>query len=136
MIYLDSDFLIHYFTIQDRKKHLYVKKLFDKIVNDEKAFISLLNLQEVAFVLAKLNFEKFEIIEKISDFHKFNPINYSFEEFKRATELCQKVGFQNINDCIHTAIAETNCKELYTFNQADFKLIKNHTSLKINILTS
>lgn len=134
MIYFDSDFLVHYFAIQDRKKHIYVNKLFDKIANDEKVFISLLNLQEVAFVLAKLNFEKFEIIEKISDFHKFNPINYSFEDFKRAATLCQKVGFQNINDCLHTAIAETYCQELYTFNQSDFKLIKNHTSLKINIL--
>jgi predicted nucleic acid-binding protein len=95
-----------------------------------------LNLQEVAFVLAKLRVDIVEINDTLHTFNKFNPINYSFEDFKRAATLCQKVGFQNINDCIHTAIAENHCKELYTFNQADFKLIKNHTSLKINILAS
>ena len=135
MIYFDTDFLIHYFVIQDRKKHLLVRKTFEKANFDKKVFISLLNLQEIAFVLTKFELERFEIDEKISQLYEFNPINYSFDEFKRASELCQKVGFQNINDCIHTAIAENNCKELYTFNQADFKIIKNHTSLKINILT-
>ncbi len=134
MIYFDTDFLIHYFVIQDRKKHLLVRKTFEKANFDKKVFISLLNLQEIAFVLTKFELERFEIDEKVSQLYEFNPINYSFENFKRAATLCQKVGFQNINDCLHTAIAETHCQELYTFNQSDFKLIKNHTSLKINIL--
>ncbi len=136
MIYFDTDFWVNYLIIQDRKKHLLVKKIFEKANFDKKVFISLLNLQEIAFVLTKLGVQVFEINEQLSTLYEFNPINYTFKEYLRACELCQKVGFQNINDCIHTAIAETNCKELYTFNQADFKLIKNHTSLKINILTS
>lgn len=134
MIYFDTDFLIHYFVIQDRKKHLLVRKTFEKANIDKKVFISLLNLQEIAFVLTKFVLEQFEIDEKISQLYEFNPINYSFEDFTRAATLCQKVGFQNINDRLHTAIAETHCQELYTFNQSDFKLIKDHTSLKINIL--
>lgn len=134
MIYFDSDFLINYYVIQDRKRHQLAVKIFDKANQNGEVFLSLLNLQEVAFVLAKLRVDIVEINDTLHTFNKFNPINYSFDEFKRAATLCQKVGFQNINDCLHTAIAETHCQELYTFNQSDFKLIKNHTSLKINIL--
>ena len=136
MIYFDTDVLVHYILNQDKKKHLLAKKLYEKATLNGTFFVSFLTLQETGFVLAKLKMNNFEIDEKIKNFYNFNPINYTFEEFKRATTLCQKVGFQNINDCIHTAIAENYCKELYTFNQADFKQIKNHTSLKINILTS
>ena len=134
MIYFDSDFLINYYVIQDRKRHQLAVKIFDKANQNGEGFLSLLNLQEIAFVLSKLRVDIVEINDTLHTFNKFNPINYSFEDFKRAATLCQKVGFQNINDCIHIAIAETHCQELYTFNQADFKLIKNHTSLKINIL--
>ena len=136
MIYFDTDFLIHYFVIQDRKTHLNVKKIFEKVDFNEKVVISLLNLQEVSFVLAKLGMPNFEIDEKLNILHEYSPINYSIDEFKRATEISRKIGFKSINDCIHTAIAENYCQELYTFNQADFRLIKNHTSLKINILTA
>lgn len=136
MIYFDSDFLIHYFVIQDRKKHLLVKKIFAKADAKKKVFISLLNLQEMTFVLSKLGVQSFEIEEKLSNLYGFNPINYTFKEYLRACQLCQKVGFQNINDSLHTAIAETHCTEFYTFNQSDFKQIKNHTSLIINILTT
>jgi predicted nucleic acid-binding protein len=134
MIYFDSDFLVNYFVVQDRKKSQLTEKIFDKANHNSKAFISLLNIQEIAFVLAKLRVETVETNDILSTLNKFTPINYTFREYLRACELCQKVGFQNINDCLHTAIAETHCQELYTFNQSDFKLIKNHTSLKINIL--
>ena len=136
MIYFDTDFLVHYFVVQDRKTHLNVKKMFEKADFNENVFISLLNLQEVSFVLAKLGMPNFEIDEKLNILYDYNPIDYTVSEFKRATEISRKIGYKSINDCIHTAIAENHCKELYTFNQADFKLIKNHTSLKINILTA
>jgi predicted nucleic acid-binding protein len=134
MIYFDTDILVHYLVEQDRKKHYLANKLYEKATRNEAFFISLLTLQETAFVLTKFELENFEIIDKLSIFYESKPFNYTFEEYLRACELCQKVGFQNINDCLHTAIAETHCQELYTFNQSDFKLIKNHTSLKINIL--
>ena len=136
MIYFDTDFWIHYFVVQDRKKHLLVQKIFEKANFDGKVFVSLLNLQEIAFVLAKLGLESFEIEEKMSNLYEFRPNNYTFKEYLRAKELCKKVGFLNINDCLHTAIAESYCTEFYTYNQTDFKQIKNHTSLKINILSA
>jgi predicted nucleic acid-binding protein len=135
MIYFDTDVLIHYLVNQDRKKHHFVNKLYEKTNADKTFFVSLLTLQETAFVLAKIKMESFEIIEKLRVFEVSRPVNYSFDEYIRATELCKKVGFLNINDCLHTAIAESYCTELYTYNQTDFKQIRNHTSLKINILS-
>ncbi|MFN3851591.1 MAG: type II toxin-antitoxin system VapC family toxin [Spirosomataceae bacterium] len=135
MIYFDTDFWIHYFIIQDRKKHLLTKRIFEKVKLKNQVFISLLNLQELAFVLAKLEITPPEIYETLEILYQFNPLNYNFQEYQRAITICQKVGFNSINDCLHTAIAENNCDELYTFNQIDFKKIKNYTSLKINILS-
>ena len=136
MIYFDTDFLVHSIINQDRKRHLLAQKIFDKTHNEQKIFISLLNLQEIAFVCSKLRMQTFEINEILTIFHYFKPINYTFEQYLRACEICQKIGFQNINDCLHTAIAETHYTELYTFNQRDFHQIKNHTTLKINILSN
>lgn len=59
---------------------------------------------------------------------------YGIEEFNRAKELAIKVGFNNINDCLHIAIAEKHCRELYTFNKEDFTRLQKHTSLPIHIL--
>ena len=134
MIYFDTDLLVHYLVKQDKPKHLLATKLYEKTTRNKTFFVSLLTLQETAFVLAKLKMESFEIIEKLAVFNQAKPVNYSFDEYLRACELCQKVGFQNINDCLHTAIAESHCDEFYTFNESDFRQIQKHTSLKINIL--
>ena len=87
MIYFDTDFLVHYFVVQDRKTHLNVKKMFEKADFNENVFISLLNLQEVSFVLAKLGMPNFEIDEKLNILYDYNPIDYTVSEFKRATEI-------------------------------------------------
>jgi len=63
-----------------------------------------------------------------------NPVPYTTVSFRRAIELAREIGFQNINDCLHTAIAEEYCVELYTFNKADFKRIQKFTELRIFIL--
>jgi|GEM_PF-3590350 len=34
------------------------------------------------------------------------------------------------NDCLHTAIAERHCDELYTFNKSEFKKIARLSKLK------
>ncbi|MCP9768989.1 type II toxin-antitoxin system VapC family toxin [Lacihabitans sp. LS3-19] len=135
MIYLDTDFLIHYLVIQDKEIHRIVNKKIKPWLESEKVFISLLTMQETSFVLSRLNFDSFEIIEKINQIERFGNINYSKKEFERAKFLASKVGFNSINDCLHTAIAESHCKELYTFNKKDFEKIKNYTDLKINILS-
>lgn len=136
MIYLDTDFIINYLIVQNKDFNRIAKKKFEAISDQRKIFISLLTLQEISFVLAKLRMDSYRIIDYISSIEKYVSINYTFGEFKRAQELASIIGFQNINDCLHTAIAESHCKELYTFNKNDFSKIKNYNDLKINMLAT
>jgi len=133
MIYLDTDFLIHFLVNQDKETHRFVTKRLKSLMEKGLCFISLLTLQEAVFVLAKLRYDTLEIMEKIGEIENFSSMNYSIGDFHRAKELASKIGFQNINDCLHVAVAESYCKELYTFNKNDFEKIKPLTSLHITI---
>jgi predicted nucleic acid-binding protein len=133
MIYLDADFLIHFLINQDKEKHRFVTKRFKTLIENQTCFISLLTLQEITFVLSKLQYDSFEINEMIEKMEFYTQHNFSLVQFQRAKELASKIGFQNINDCLHVAIAELYCKELYTFNKNDFERLKPLTSLSIQI---
>lgn len=134
MIYFDTDVLIHYLIQQDPVKNLQVTKLYEEATEQGLFFVSFLCLQEAAFVLAKLNITPADIDTMIENLMPFTNVNYGADEFRRGKELAKKIGFQNISDCLHTAIAETYCDELYTYNKSDFKRIQKHSNLKINIL--
>lgn len=133
MTYFDTDYLIHYLIIQDKELHRLVTKKVEKFIAKGQFYVSPLNLQEIGFVLAKLNIEPFSIGEKLNELEFHSTTNYTLEHFRRAKELARKVGFQRINDCLHTAIAESYCSEIYTCNKADFEKIKPLTSLKVTI---
>ncbi len=133
MTYLDTDFIVNYLITQNRDSNRIAIKRFEALKDKNKAFISLLALQEVSFVFAKLRMEPFRLEENLVFLEKWAKENYTLDHFHRAKELASKIGFQNINDCLHVAIAESYCKELYTFNKNDFEKIKPLTSLDIRI---
>jgi predicted nucleic acid-binding protein len=91
-------------------------------------------VQETAFVLYRLKVEPVKIHEVVQNLFPYWLENYDLSPFKRAVELARLMGFQNINDCLHAAIAEEHCDELYTYDKADFKRIKDYIRLKIRIL--
>ncbi len=91
-------------------------------------------MQETLFVLGKLKIPIKLIENTIEKLSSNEIINYNKLHFDRAVKLCKKTNFKNINDCIHTAIAEEFCDELITYNKVDFKKIKKYTDLKITIL--
>jgi len=134
MIYFDTDVLIHLLITQDIDKHKQARALYQTATDKEQFFISLLCLQETAFVLHKLGQKQDDIEAMLDTFLTFSPVSYDIPEMKRGIALGKLIGFQNINDCIHTAIAEVHCTEMYTFNKADFKRIRKYTKLKITIL--
>lgn len=134
MIYFDTDVLIHHLVYQEKEKHKIATKIFTKSLEKNTAIVSLLSLQEIAFVLSKLDFDNFEISDYINVFDSLHPPNYTLIEFQRAIDLAKKVGFSRFNDCLHLALAETYGKEFYTFNRKDFDELKNHTELKVVIL--
>lgn len=62
------------------------------------------------------------------------PLTYNKVTFVRAIELANRIGFSDFNDCLHVAIAEEHCTELYTYNARDFGRIQPLTTLTIHIL--
>ena len=44
------------------------------------------------------------------------------------------IGYKNINDCLHVAMAEKYCTELLTYNKKDFKNISEFSDMRITIL--
>ncbi|WP_338872093.1 PIN domain-containing protein [Spirosoma sp. SC4-14] len=137
MIYFDTDVLIHYFVAYDLTKHQQAQRLVSQALNDSVFYVSLLSVQETTYVMAKLKQTNQSIQEAVDIMLATSPVNYDMSMFRRASNLAFDLGFLNINDCLHTAIAEAqNCTELITYNRKDFSRIQSLTSLKITILAS
>lgn len=134
MIYFDSDILVNYFVIQDPQKHLQSVELCQSSINTGNFFCSLLLLQETSYVLSRLGVESDRIEKMMKSTLPYLTKPYGIHHFERGLTLAKIIGFQHINDCVHTAIAEEYCNELYTYNKADFRRIQIHTRLKITIL--
>ncbi|MEO6684380.1 MAG: PIN domain-containing protein [Dyadobacter sp.] len=133
MIYFDTDVIINYLVEQESTKHRHAIQLVQDASKSGLFFCSLLCLQESAFVLSKLKVPDVDIEGMMMELINFQTVNYTETHYKRAIQLARRIGFQNINDCLHTSLAESYCDELYTYNVSDFKKIKNFTMLKVTI---
>jgi predicted nucleic acid-binding protein len=134
MTYFDADVLVHFFYNQDETKHIDSIELIEKCMSDNTFAVSWLNIQEAGFVLSKLKQSNQFITQKLNDLITFSPLTYDKSTFVRAIELANQIGFGDFNDCLHTAIAEKYCTELYTYNSRDFGRIQPLTTLTIHIL--
>ena len=134
MNYIDTDVLIHSLINQNSNLHLKINDLIEEMIIENTFVISWLGIQETGFVLGKLDQPVSFISSRLNALISVPPLQYSFIEFTRAIELAEIIGFKDFNDCLHTAIAEQHCNDLYTCNYKDFKRIQPHTSLKINFL--
>lgn len=119
---------------QDPSKYVEANQLIEQATLNGTFLISWLSIQEFGFVLAKLKQPNSAIRHSIRKLINSLPVNYGSSSFERAIELADQIGFKHFNDCLHTALAEQNCTELYTYNHDDFKKIKPLTSLTIYIL--
>ncbi|MDB4926887.1 MAG: hypothetical protein JWR23_2943 [Mucilaginibacter sp.] len=134
MDYIDTDVLVHSLVNQNFNLHLKVIDMIDEINSSNRFLISWLSIQEIGFVLAKLNQPTAFITSKLGALVSSLPVGYGSSEFTRAMGLAAVIGYKNFNDCLHTAIAEQYCSDLYTCNYKDFKRIQPHTSLNIHFL--
>ena len=134
MIYFDTDVIVHSIIIQDRKKHDDSIQLIKQAITRDNFFISFLVLHETAFVLSRLRFADEFVSNNVRHLSTFASFQYSNEMFTRATELANTLGFKNINDCVHIAIAEQFADELVTYNKKDFGKIEPLTDLNISLI--
>jgi predicted nucleic acid-binding protein len=131
MIYLDTNVIIN--SIVDNQKKSISEKIFIDLINSQKLLSSFLLVQEVCYVLSRHNISN-STIEKTAELLIDVSTKQNVETlYTRAIKLAKNVGFNNINDCIHTSIAEAFCTEFITFDKG-FKNIIPYTNLKISIL--
>lgn len=133
MIYFDTDILVNYCVEQEATKHKQAIQLVEKAITDGLFFMSTLSLNELAFALAKLRLDRDEITKHLTDFYPLGATSVMLRHSQRAAQIAFKVSFHHMSDCLHTAIAEEFCTELYTYNRSDFQLIEHHTKLRITI---
>jgi len=134
MIYFDTDVLVNALVVQDEVKHIESIELIKGSIKEGSFFISLLVLQELAFVLSKLKCSDDFIKKNLDFFSSFEIKNLDFRNFKRARKIAERISYNNINDCLHISIAEKNCKKIVTYNKKDFKKISKLTKIDVEIL--
>ena len=134
MIYIDTDVLIHAYVVQDREKNRRANEVIEQVNESDSATISTLSVQEMLFVLERLRIDSEAIDTAYDEVMQLQPLAYDIEILRRAVAIAKQVGFRNINDCIHTAIAESHCTELITYNKGDFRKIERFAKIKVTIL--
>src|SRR5690554_1419137 len=132
MNYIDTDVLMHSLVNHNPNLHAKANDLIEGMLNEKTFLMSWLNIEEAGFVLGKLNQPADFISSRLRVLMSSVPADYGLIEFTRAVELAKIIGYRDFNDCLHTAIAEQRCKNLYTCNIKDFKRIQPHTSLQIH----
>ena len=134
MIYFDTDVLINAYVRQDQGKYRQSVDLIERTIEENAAGISTLSIQETLHVLGRMRVDFDGIRAAFDSLMQLEPLTYGSAELRRTFDLATRVGFRNINDCIHTAIAEAHCAELITYNRRDFNRIRNFARVDITVL--
>lgn len=134
MIYIDTDVLVHAYVVQDEQKNKQANEVIEQVNNTDIAIMSTLGVQEMLYVLGKLGIDNRIVSNAYNDVMQLQPVSYDVEILRRSVDIAKHVGFKNINDCIHTAIAEKHCDELITYNKKDFSKIREIASVSVTIL--
>lgn len=106
MIYIDTDVLVHAYVVQDSAENRQANQLIKQANANDIAVISTLTVQELLFVLSRLGIEDEVIHTAYNEVMRLEPLAYDSAVLRRAFDIARHVGYRNINDCIHTAIAE------------------------------
>lgn len=134
MTYFDTDVLVNALVRQDEQKHRHSRESVGSAMSEHTAVISILSIQEVLYVLGRLGLSYEQTQAAFSELVTMQPVPYGMEDLRRAVDLASQIGFRNINDCIHTAIAEKHSTELVTYNGRDFSRIRDFARVGITIL--
>ena len=134
MIYIDTDVLINAYVVQGEEKNKQANEVIEQVNEGDSAAISTLSVQEMLFVLEKLRIDREDIDTAYNEVMQLQPLAYDIGILRRSVEIAKHVGFRNINDCIHTAIAESHCTELITYNKSDFRKIREFAKVRVTIL--
>ncbi len=93
--------------LQDYRKYVESNELIFEAINDEKIALSSLLIQELGYTMGNKGMAEAVIEEHLAKIMKNFLQSVSHQHMVRAIIVATKIGFKNINDCIHTAVAES-----------------------------
>lgn len=135
MIYLDTNVLVYSYISPDDQKQVVSSQLIETLIRENNLLLSPLVMQELIFVLNKLQLTNPEISDIIELFKKYCRRNINKKLVLDAYELCLKVeNLKHINDAVHLKFAEKYAAKFITFDN-DYNKFKPFTSIEIEILT-
>lgn len=135
MWFFDTNILIYSIVALDDAKMKQSQALINACIKNHTLLLSPVTLQELIYVLAKLKVEKQVLKDSIHSFIRYTRYELNAATVKEAFDLCNETDFcKNINDAIHLKFAEKYCRKLLTYDK-DFKRLKPHTTLDIEIIT-
>ena len=136
MIYLDTNIIVYSYISPDDQKQIVSSQLIETLISDNNLLLSPLVMQELIFVLNKLQLSKTEISDIIELFKKYCRRNIYKKLVLDAYELCLKVdNLKHINDAVHLKFAEKYASKFITFDK-DFNKFRSFTSIEIEVLTA
>jgi predicted nucleic acid-binding protein len=136
MIYLDTNVLVYSYISPDDQIQIVSGQLIETLISENNLLLSPLVMQELIFVLNKLQLPKPEISDIIELFKKYCRRNINKKLVLDAYELCLKVeNLKHINDAVHLKFAEKYAAKFITFDN-DFNKFKSFTSIEIEILNA
>lgn len=136
MIYLDTNIIVYSYISPDDQKQIVSSQLIETLISENNLLLSPLVIQELIFVLNKLQLSKTEISDIIELFKKYCRRNIYKRLVLDAYELCLKVdNLKYINDAVHLKFAEKYASKFITFDK-DFNKFKSFTSIEIEVLTA
>lgn len=136
MIYLDTNIIVYSYISPDDQNQVVSSQLIETLISDNNLLLSPLVMQELIFVLNKLQLSKTEISDIIELFKKYCRRNIYKKLVLDAYELCLKVdNLKHINDAVHLKFAEKYASKFITFDK-DFNKFKSFTSIEIEVLTA
>lgn len=136
MIYLDTNVIVYSYISPDDQKQVLSSQLIETLISENNLLLSPLVMQELIFVLNKLQLPKPEISDVIELFKKYCRRNINRKLVMDAYELCLEVdNLKLINDAVHLKFAEKYASKLITFDK-DFNKFNSLTSIVIEILNN
>ena len=134
MIYFDTNVLVHSLVNQNEATMTLAQSRIEQAINANQFVISPLVIQELVFVLSKLQRDKHYISKACQQFLPFVVGEINADVIKQAADMaCEHNLGKSINDIVHLILAQIYSKRLLTFD-SDFLAMQRFSSIPIEWL--
>ncbi len=134
MIYFDTNVLVYSLVNQNEANMTLAQSRVEHAIDNNQFVISPLVIQELVFVLSKLQRDKHYISKACQQFLPFVVGEINASVIKQAADIvCEHNLGKSINDITHLFLAQIYAKKLLTFD-SDFLVMQRFSSIPIEWL--